>query len=157
MTRKAERQRAILDLVRGRRVATQLELRRLLKARGHDVNQGTLSRDIHELGLLKAADGGGTRYATVEEVTPVVRTESTALLARLVKAADWSGNLVVVQTDPGSANAVGVAVDHLQWPEILGTVAGDDTLLVVVREGTRARTLARRLLNLRTDAHVRTP
>jgi transcriptional regulator of arginine metabolism len=150
MTTKSERQQAILAIVRERPVGTQGELQRLLRARGHDVNQATLSRDIRELGLVKAPAGdGATRYAPVEAVSPVVHADSIALVSRMVKGAEAAGNLVVVKTDPGNANAVGIAIDRLRWPEILGTVAGDDTLFVVVREGARPGGIAKRILNLR--------
>ncbi len=148
MTSKADRHRAILALVRERAVATQGELQRLLRARGHDVNQATLSRDIREIGLVNAAGNGHTRWATVDAVSPAVPAGGRALVARLVKSVECAGNLVVLRTDPGNANPVGVAFDRLQWTEVAGTVAGDDTLLVVVRDGVRAKAVARKIQEL---------
>lgn len=151
MSLKAERQRAILEVIAKRAVATQVELKELLKGRGVAADQATLSRDIKELGLIKvSADGTHYRYAPVEAVAPALHMKSTTLVARLVREVDWSGNLLVVKTDPGEASAVGLALDRLAWPEIVGTVAGDDTVLVVVREGTPARKLARKMLDLQT-------
>jgi transcriptional regulator of arginine metabolism len=149
MTQKTARQQAILGLVREKHVATQGELQKLLRGRGHDVNQGTLSRDIRELGLVKVPGNGSTHYAPVESVSPVVQAEATALVARWAKSVECAANLVVVKTDPGNANPVGVAIDRLLWSDVVGTVAGDDTLLVVARDGVRAKAVARRIINLR--------
>ena len=150
MNRRTERQRAILRIVERRSVATQGELRDLLKTRGFRVDQATVSRDIRELGLVKTSpDGTIPRYATVESVSPPAHMRATAILSRLVRGVEASGNLLVVKTGPGEANPVGLALDRLGWREIAGTVAGDDTLLVVVREGSSARRLGRRILNLK--------
>ncbi len=75
--------------------------------------------------------------------------KASAILARLVRKIESSGNLLVVKTDPGEASPVGLALDRMGWPEVVGTVAGDDTLLVVVREGTPARKLAKKILQLK--------
>ncbi len=151
MSPKAERQKAILDVISGGEVATQLELKERLRARGLEADQATISRDIRELGLVKvSSDGVHARYAPVESVAPPARARASAVVARLVRKVDWSGNLLVVKTDPGEANPVGIAFDRLAWPEVVGTVAGDDTLLVVVREGTPARRVARRIMDLKT-------
>jgi transcriptional regulator of arginine metabolism len=151
MKTKSERQRAILDVIARGAVATQIELRDLLRARGFEADQATISRDIRELGLVKVSDDGlHPRYAPVEAVSPPLQGRASAVVARLVRKVEWSGNLVVVKTDPGEANPVGIAFDRLAWPEVVGTVAGDDTLLVVVREGTPARRLARKIMDLKT-------
>lgn len=147
--RKADRQRRVLELVREREVATQAELKDLLRGDGIEVDQGTLSRDIRELGLVRVPTELGFKYAPVETVSPVVPAKSAKLAGRLVRSAEKSGRLVVVHTDPGNAQAVGLALDKLAWPEVLGTVAGDDTLLVVVREDHSAARVVRRLLELR--------
>jgi len=85
----------------------------------------------------------------LESVSPVVQAEATALVARWAKSVECAANLVVVKTDPGNANPVGVAIDRLLWSDVVGTVAGDDTLLVVARDGVRAKAVARRIINLR--------
>ena len=150
MKGKIERQEAILELIEKRPVGTQAQLRELLKDRSITADQATLSRDIRELGLVKASDGERTRYAPVEAVTPPVQPRAPAILARLVRGVECSGNLLVIKTDPGEANPVGLALDRMRWKEILGTVAGDDTLLVVVREGVAPRKLAKRILEFKT-------
>ena len=147
--KKVDRQKRILEVVRGREVATQTELKEILRADGIEVDQGTLSRDIRELGLVRVPTEQGFKYAPVEAVSPVVPAQSTKLVGRLVKSAEKSGHLVVVHTDPGNAQAVGLAIDKLAWSEVLGTVAGDDTLFLVVREDVPAARVVRKLLELR--------
>jgi transcriptional regulator of arginine metabolism len=145
--RKAERQAAIVEIVREQQIATQAELRDALAARGVECDQGTVSRDIRELGLVKAAsDDGGYYYATIDAVSPAVRPSRISVLRQMVKASIPSGNLIVVKCGPGNAPAVGEAFDHLGIAEIIGTVAGDDTLLAVVREGTSASAVADKLM-----------
>ena len=151
MSAKTERQKAILDVIAEKAVATQSELKELLKARGIEADQATLSRDIRELGLVKASDDGAHyRYAPVEAVSPPARMKAATILARLVRKIDSSGNLLVVKTDPGEASPVGLALDRMGWSEVVGTVAGDDTLLVVVKEGVPAKKLAKRILDLKS-------
>jgi len=132
-------------------VATQSELKELLKERGIEADQATLSRDIRELGLVKASDDGAHyRYAPVEAVSPPAGTKAATTLARLVRKIDCSGNLLVVKSDPGEASPIGLALDRMGWAEVVGTVAGDDTLLVVVKEGVPARKLAKKILELKS-------
>jgi len=151
MKSKQERQEAILEVISGNAVATQARLKDLLRARGIEADQATLSRDIRELGLVKASDDGvHTRYAPVETVAPPVHPKASAILARLVLRVDWSGNLLVLKTDPGEASPVGIALDRMGWPQVVGTVAGDDTLLVVLREGASARKVARKIMDLKS-------
>ncbi|HVR86330.1 MAG TPA: arginine repressor [Planctomycetota bacterium] len=150
MSTKADRHNAILDVIAKHAVATQAELKDRLRVRGIEADQATLSRDIRELGVVKASeDGAHYRYAPVESVGPPVHVKASAILVRLVRKIECSGNLLVVKTDPGEASPAGLALDRMGWPEVVGTVAGDDTLLVVAREGTPARKLAKKILNLR--------
>jgi transcriptional regulator of arginine metabolism len=145
--RKSERQQLILDLIKATRIGTQAELRDALSARGIECDQGTISRDIRELGLVKIAEPTGEyRYAPREDVSQAGRAARTGELRRLIRSVDWSVNLLVIRTDPGHAPAAGDALDHLGLSEIIGTVAGDDTLLCVVREGVAARAAAERIL-----------
>ena len=150
MSTKTERQNALLDVIAKHAVATQAELKDRLRERGIEADQATLSRDIRELGLIKASDDGAHyRYAPLEAVAPPVHLKASAILARLVRKIDTSGNLLVIKTDPGQASPVGLALDRMGWPEVVGTVAGDDTLLVVVRQGTPSRKLAKKILELK--------
>ena len=151
MSSKAERQKALLDVIATRAVGTQAELKDLLKERGIGADQATLSRDIRELGLIKASeDGAHYHYAPVESVAPPVHAKASAILARLIRKIDCSGNLLVIKTDPGEANPVGLALDRMGLSGVVGTVAGDDTLLVVVKEGVPARKLAKKILDLKS-------
>lgn len=151
MSMKAERQKALLDVIAKQAVSTQAELKDLLKARGVVADQATLSRDFRELGLVKVSDDGQNyRYSLVESVAPPLHMKATLMVARLVRKVDCSGNLLVIKTDLGEASPLALAFDRLGWPEIVGTVAGDDTLLLVVREGVPARRLAKKILDLKT-------
>src|SRR6516225_5452322 len=121
MTAKTDRQNALLDVIAKHAVATQSELKDRLKERGIEADQATLSRDIRELGLVKASeDGTHYRYAPVEAVAPPVHLKASAILARLVRKIDSSGNLLVVKTDPGEASPVGLALDRMGWREVVG-------------------------------------
>ena len=147
LMRKTERQNAIVELIHGEHVATQTELRDALRARGVECDQATVSRDIRELGLVKAAgEDGGYYYATIDDVSPAVRVSRISVLRGMIKAAIPSGNLIVIKCGPGNAASVGEALDHLRLTDIIGTVAGDDTLLAVVREGVSAKRVADKLL-----------
>jgi transcriptional regulator of arginine metabolism len=148
-TRKADRQKRILEVIHEAEVATQSELKELLKSDGIEVDQGTLSRDIRELGLVRMATERGFKYALVEEYSPIVPAKSSRIVGRFVKSVAHSGHLVVVKTETGSAQTVSLAIDHLAWPEVIGTVAGDDTLLVIVREGVSAKKIEHKIQELR--------
>ena len=149
MSSKPERQRAILAAIHAAEVATQAELKSLLKSRGFAVDQATLSRDIKELGLLKVPVDGGYRYALLEEANPVLPARSSSLLGRFAKLVELAGQLVVVRTDPGNASPVAEALDHLAWGEVVGTLAGDNTVFVACKSGPAARRVAGRLAQLR--------
>lgn len=149
---KSDRQNAILDVIAKHSVATQSELKDRLRQRGIEADQATLSRDIRELGLVKASDDGAHyRYSPVESVSPPGHLKASSILARLVRKIECSGNLLVLKTDPGEASPVGLALDRMGWEEVAGTVAGDDTLLVVAREGVPARKLAKKILGLKHE------
>ncbi|MBI1895800.1 MAG: ArgR family transcriptional regulator [Acidobacteria bacterium] len=122
---KAYRQDLILRLIRKARVRTQEQLLRELKAMGVEATQVTLSRDIRELGLVKTPDG----YAQVSRVAPGPSLATIA--AEAMTGARTAQNLVVVKTLPGHASSLASAIDHEEWPEVVGTIAGDDTVLVI--------------------------
>ena len=146
---KRERQRSIIEIVRSEEISSQEQLRTLLAARGYSVSQGTLSRDLHELRLGKVlGPEGRSRYAVPDdhEHTPVLRS----LLPSLMLSAEPVGNLLVVRTRRGSAGPVAEAIDEQGWPDIAGTIAGDDTILVVLRRESAAASLAERLESLRS-------
>jgi transcriptional regulator of arginine metabolism len=141
---KSQRHAAILALVKRYRVHSQEQFRDLLRADGFDVTQATLSRDIRELGLAKIADpDGGSYYAPPPSGDPV-HPSLASVVASLMLSAEGVGPLLVVKTPAGSANALGIALDREAWPDVIGTIAGDDTLLIVARsEAARQRVAAR--------------
>lgn len=142
---KAKRQAAILKLVRDHSIPSQGRLRELLARAGFDVTQATLSRDIRHLGLIKGTDeNGAQRYAAAsEDVQPP--PQLNALVPSLLLRVEGVGPLLVLRTPAGSASALAAALDHEEWPEVLGTIAGDDTLLIIARSPAGRRRLARRI------------
>ncbi len=140
---KRDRHRDILDLVSTSRVTSQERLRELLRERGTDVTQATLSRDIRELRLVKSpgADGVGY-YSSSEEWDSTPSLES--LMPALFHSAEGVDHLLVVRTMKGGAQTVAAAIDWEEWPEVLGTLAGDDTILLILRDpGTLSLVKAR--------------
>jgi transcriptional regulator of arginine metabolism len=155
---KRARQHKIVDLLESTPIRSQGELAERLAAAGVSVTQATLSRDLLDLDAVKIRTADGTLvYAVPAEGgdrTPVLARASTAsgtrlnrLAAELLVAADSSGNLVVLRTPPGAAQLLASALDKAELPDVLGTIAGDDTVLVIGREPD-GDTLARRLLDL---------
>jgi transcriptional regulator of arginine metabolism len=143
---KRERHAAILDLVRTHRVSSQEELRRLLRRRGIRVTQATLSRDLRELQIVKIPDAEGRAHYQVAPDAEPLSPALDRLLPHLLLEIDGVGNLLVVKTLRGGAQPVGEAIDWEEWPEVVGSVAGDDTVLLVLRRARDRTTVARRLL-----------
>ncbi len=145
---RPQRHSAILDLVRGNRVHSQEVLRELLGERGIEVAQATLSRDIRELGLIKVPDEeGGSVYTVPAHVTDPTPTLSR-LLPTLYIGADGVDNLLVIKTLTGGAQPVAVAIDWEEWPEVVGTIAGDDTILLILRKKSQLPAITARLEQL---------
>lgn len=153
MPSKTKRHAAILRLVRDHSVSSQERLRELLVAEGFNVTQATLSRDIHELGLVKDADADGhLRYeATNEELLPP--PPLSALVPSLLLKMDGVGPLLVLATPTGSASALAAALDHEEWPEVLGSIAGDDTLLMITRTVQDRKRLEERIAQIVPGRH----
>jgi transcriptional regulator of arginine metabolism len=138
---KAFRQGQILKVIRNKRILTQEDLARELKGSfGLDTTQVTLSRDVRELGLLKTPDG----YAQVSAASS--GPDLAAVAGELLQDVRAAQNLIVLRTSPGNANALAVALDKENWPEIVGTIAGDDTVLIVAPDGATADKLRKKLL-----------
>ncbi len=133
---RRERQGVILRLVRERPISTQAELAEALRDAGHEVVQTTVSRDVAELGLVKVRSASGRLvYAPPGTSNGDRHRELTLALRRWALAVDASDNLLVVQTPSGYASALAQAMDETGHPHILGTIAGENTILVVAREG----------------------
>jgi transcriptional regulator of arginine metabolism len=143
---KAERQKLIASVVTRKRIGTQQELVGALGEAGCMVTQATASRDIRELGLEKVRDQFGVRYVVPgRERRTDPRDTLDALLQQFGRRAVAAQNIVVVQAEIGSAPAIARALDRLEHPEVVGTLAGDDTCLVIAQDARRARALAREL------------
>jgi transcriptional regulator of arginine metabolism len=140
---KNYRQGQILKLIRAKALHTQEELARALRAIGIPATQVTLSRDIRELGLVKT-NAGYTPAGDITTNGPDVET----LVREFVLDIRVAQNLLVLRTPPGNANSVGVALDKADWPEITGTIAGDDTVLIVAPDARVAEGLRDRFLRL---------
>jgi transcriptional regulator of arginine metabolism len=141
---KLERHAAILRVIRERRIRNQDELRTALVPLGVRATQATLSRDIHELGLVKVSDAEGVFYGTGTEAG-ALRPDLGQLVRALLVSSDGVGPLLVLRTAAGSAGALTAAIDGAGWSEVIGTVAGDDTVLVVTRGPRERETVAERL------------
>ena len=159
----AVRQQVILTLMSQQRITSQGDLVALLADAGHRVTQATVSRDLEEIGALKVIDDMGAHYAIPGAVEPApadARMKRLAqVLSELVLRVDHSGTLVVVRTPPGAASYVASALDEGVLTEVVGTVAGDDTVLVIARAGhgqdldAIGASLAQRLRVLSGRAH----
>ena len=145
---KPQRQHLITKLLETKVVGSQTDLVELLAGEGVEATQTTVSRDLEELGAVKVRlPGGDTAYALPELPSQQVAPEDhlRRVLGEWVVELDWSGNLIVLRTPPGSAHVVGSALDRSGFPGVIGTVAGDDTVLVVASEATGGAGVAKQL------------
>ncbi len=152
MTTRAGRQARIIALLAGRQVHSQTQLQRLLSDDGVEATQATLSRDLDELGAVKlrGPDGGTGIYVIPEDGSPVRGVTGgtdrlSRLLTELLVSADSSGSMAVLRTPPGAAHYLASALDRASLPDVVGTIAGDDTLFVLAREPVTGADLAVRL------------
>jgi transcriptional regulator of arginine metabolism len=144
---KADRHAVIRDLIARYEVASQEELRQLLLKRGLDVTQSTLSRDLRELRLARIPGLDGTaRYAEPEGPLEDSRTPALeSLLPQLFVSVDGVSELILLRTLPGGAQAIAEAIDNREWPELLGTIAGDDTILMICRSAQARAKVTKRI------------
>lgn len=143
---KSARHNLILEIIDTMDIETQEELAEELKRRGVRVTQATVSRDIKELRLLKVlSEKGGYKYATVERAEKGMNDRFARILAESIVNIESVNNLVVINTLTASANAAGEAIDSMKWSEVLGTIAGDNTLLIIARSNEAVETLLARL------------
>ena len=151
---RARRQKAVADLVRAEPLASQEEVTARLAGLGFAVTQATVSRDLDQLGAIKVKRGGQLSYALPDQLG-----DSDWAAARLARIfADWvqsveaAGNLVVLRTPPGSAHLVGLALDQARLEEVAGTISGDDTLFVALRDNVNAAAMETRFRALAQEA-----
>jgi transcriptional regulator of arginine metabolism len=144
---KSYRQGIILEIIEREPIASQEQLRKRLRARGVEATQATLSRDIKELGLVKAAADGSYRRAAdaAQAVDPEERDAAVRrAVEEFLRHVEPVQLLIVLRTDPGQAQILGLAIDRAGLEGVAGTLAGDDTVLVVTRDARHARALCRR-------------
>ena len=152
---KARRQAVILDVIRRAPVRSQEQLRRSVRASGFDVTQATLSRDIRELGLVKGGADGA--YQAPEQPAPNGHGSKALLqrgLSEYLTRVDRVQQMLVLRTGAGQAQLLGVALDRAHLPEIVGTIAGDDTILVIAPDVRRARALVKRIETIAAEGQA---
>lgn len=144
---RARRQKAIADLIRTGNLASQEEVTTRLAGLGFTVTQATVSRDLDQLGAVKVKRGGMLSYSLPDQISTSDWSASRLerILHEWVVSVEAAGNLLIVKTPPGSAHVVASALDQALLPEFAGTVSGDDTLFVVVRDGVAVDVAAGRL------------
>lgn len=144
---KAYRQAAIVEIIEQAAINSQEQLRQLLHQRGIDATQATLSRDIRDLGLVKRASDGAYRKSEGQDGAPArdAAEELRVAVDDFLRRQEAVEQLLVLKTDIGMAQPLAVAIDRARVSEIVGTIAGDDTILVICRSARDAATLARRL------------
>lgn len=143
---KTVRQVAILDIIEKQEIETQEELASALNVRGIRVTQATVSRDIKELRLLKVLTPSGKyKYATGDQADNNLTDRFIRMLAESLLSVSSANNLIVVKTLSGSANVAAEALDSMHWPEVLGTLAGDNTVLLIIRSNEETITVTSRI------------
>lgn len=147
---KIYRQKKIAELIQNRSIETQDDLAAALRDAGFSVTQATVSRDIKEMGLVKTPGENNTCYYAIpgRETVRYSEDRMKRLFAASVQYIDSSENLIIIKTLPGEAQGVASAIDHSGWPEIIGTVAGDDTIMVVVKPKSMTPVLQQRFHHL---------
>ena len=146
---KYSRHAKILELIEKYHIETQEELAEKLKEHGMDVTQATVSRDIKELRLIKVmSDNGSYRYASISPNESNISNKLLRVFAESFVSCDYANNLLVVKTLPGMAQAAASAVDSLKWADIVGTIAGDDTIMIVCRTEKIAEELVGRFYRM---------
>jgi len=147
---RAKRQKAIAELIRAEPLASQEEVTSRLRAQGFAVTQATVSRDLDGMGAVKVKRGGIMTYALPDQLsdTDWAASRLRKIVSEWVQTVEKAGNLLVLRTPPGSAHLVGLALDQAKLPEVAGTICGDDTLFVALRDGTDAAEMEKRFHEL---------
>ncbi len=146
MVMKARRQAIVLELLNKEEITSQEQLRTRLKSRGYDVTQATLSRDIRDLGLVKrSSDGAYQQQGAEPQAAPAAGFALQRAMAEYASGVACVQQLVVVRTGPGMAQPLALAIDRAKLDEVVGTLAGDDTILVISQDARHAKALAKQL------------
>jgi transcriptional regulator of arginine metabolism len=152
MTTKHRRHQSILRLVGAHAIANQEDLKRLLVAEGWNVTQATLSRDLRDLGVVRAPTASGARYLLPEMLADESKPSLENLLPQLFSRVDGVSELLVLHTLPSGAQPISEAIDAQGWTEILGTIAGENTILIVCRSEAARHVLTERLTRLAQES-----
>ena len=146
---KYSRQSKILEIIEAKDVETQDELASELRASGFQVTQATVSRDIKEMRLIKVLTKDGRyKYASIREKEGAVNDRFLKIYRNSVISVDYAGNMVIIKTLVGSANAAAVSIDALNIKEIVGTIAGDDTIFLVIRDESQVQKVIKQFKDL---------
>ena len=147
---KTLRHKKILDIVNNRHVTTQEELQKILEDDGFVATQATISRDIKDLRLIKALSPNGSYYYTTphEKITATLELNINTVFLESIKSVDGTGCFVVVKCFSGMANAVCASIDNGKWTGLVGTIAGDDTIFLLLRTEEQAKEFAQYVLNI---------
>lgn len=148
MVLKKARQNKIADLIKRYDIQTQEEMILRLEESGYPVTQATVSRDIREMGLVKGLSSRGIYRYTLPHTKEAASSRFNTAVTEFVTSVDYAGNIVVIKTYPGHAGAVATCVDSMNMTEVVGTIAGDDAIFIVVREASRASAMCERLREL---------
>jgi transcriptional regulator of arginine metabolism len=148
MSNKQARQNTILQLVGSHQIGSQEELKALLAAQGLNVTQATLSRDLRELGIVRTSGEDGARYMLTEMLADEAKPSLDGLLPQLFSRIDGVGELLVLHTLPSGAQPISEALDGQGWPEMIGTIAGENTVLIICRSAEARQVLSNRIVAL---------
>jgi len=150
---KTERQQKILEIIQNNEIETQEELVEILKEMGYDVTQATISRDIKELRLTKVlSENGKYKYAVLSTNENIIAEKLIKVFTESIIKLDIADNIVVIKTINGAAQSAAAAIDSLSWPDVIGTIAGDDTIFVATSNNQNALRVIekiRDIINLR--------
>lgn len=143
---KKDRLRRIAEIIATQDIETQEDLLRILRSEGYDVTQATISRDIRELRLTKShVPGGGQKYVALKESTPEAGSKYMRVMRDGIVSMDQAQNILVIHTASGMAMGVAAAVDELHFPEVVGCIAGDDTIFAAVRSAEETAAVIARI------------
>jgi len=148
VTKKSERQQTILRLINEHSVASQEELKHRMAENGWAVTQATLSRDLRDLGIVRAPTDDGARYVRPEMLSDEAKVSLESVLPQWFSRIDGVSELIVLHTLPSGAQPIAEAIDYEEWPEVLGTLAGDNAVLIICRSSDARSTVTERIKRL---------
>ncbi|HEY5467280.1 MAG TPA: arginine repressor [Clostridia bacterium] len=152
---KNERQAHILSLIKDQSICTQDDLVTALQKQGFEITQATISRDIKELGIIKISSGNGNqRYVPMERSGEIAAGRLMKVFSEAVISCENAGNMVVIKTLPGMAQASASALDSMRLLDVVGSIAGDDTVFVVTKKASQASSLSESIRQILGNGHA---